>query len=152
MIAKLDHKDEQVALRIRKVFQASYAVEAKLLGAENNFPPLKRPLSGFLNAETEFYGYQKGEHIAGVIEIKAEAEKIHIQSLVVSPDFFRQGIASELLIFLFHNFQSEEYTVETGAANGPAIALYERFGFKQVKQWMTEVGIEKVAFVKVFEP
>lgn len=149
MISKLDHRDKHIASRIREVFQASYAVEAKLLGAENNFPPLKRPLSQFINAESEFFGYQNGDRIAGIIEVKVDADKVHIQSLVVDPEFFRQGVASQLLNFLFQQFRSKHYTVETGAANGPAIALYERFGFKKVNQWITEVGIEKVAFVKI---
>ncbi|WP_370089809.1 GNAT family N-acetyltransferase [Ekhidna sp.] len=134
------------------MFQVSYVVEAKLLNAEDNFPPLKRPLSAFINTNTIFYGYHKNEKLVAVMEIKADAQSTHIQSLVVDPAFFRKGIAGKLLSFLFENFNSPLFTVETGAANDPAIALYERFGFKLVKKWMTEFGIEKVAFEKTNPP
>ncbi|MEP3092103.1 MAG: GNAT family N-acetyltransferase [Ekhidna sp.] len=120
-------------------------VEAKLLNAKD-FPPLKRSIEDLLNAESEFYGYHDGTTIVAVLEVKSEEEVTHIQSLVVDPQFFRKGIASKLLDFLFTSFESSLFTVETGAENKPAIALYERFGFEKVQQWMTEVGIEKVRF------
>ena len=145
MITELNHRDEKVALKIREVFQVSYAVEAKLLDAEDNFPPLKRPLSAFVEAKTTFFGYHENGELAAVIEIKEAENALHIHSLVVDPEFFRRGIAGKLLEFLFKNFNVELFTVETGAANDPAISLYERFGFKLVKKWMTEFGIEKVA-------
>ncbi len=146
MIQKLDHANQTEAENIRSVFQRSYVVEAKLLNA-TYFPPLHRPLKDFIQAETDFFGFIENGSLAAVIEIKKEDSKIHIQSLVVDPDFFRRGIASKLLNFIFKEY-SGLFTVETGAANGPAIALYERYGFLKVKQWMTDVGIEKVGFEK----
>ncbi|WP_420318061.1 GNAT family N-acetyltransferase [Ekhidna sp.] len=148
MIKKLNHKNQNLAIKIRNVFQASYAIEAKLLDVEENFPPLKRPLEAYTEATTDFYVYLVEEAIAGVIEIKNDREQTHIQSLVVHPDFFRKGIASKLLSHLFEQSSSNMYTVETGAKNDPAIKLYERHGFTLTKKWMTDVGIEKVAFVK----
>lgn len=145
MITELNHQNEKVARKIREVFQVSYAVEAKLLDAEDNFPPLKRPLSAYVETDSVFFGYYDGAELAAVIEIKESDNALHIQSLVVDPQFFRRGIAGKLLEFLFKNFNVELFTVETGAANDPAISLYERFGFKLVKKWMTEFGIEKVA-------
>ncbi|MEP1033729.1 N-acetyltransferase [Ekhidna sp.] len=145
MIRLLDHKVESEAISIRQVFQISYAIEAELLQAKN-FPPLKRPLADFIASNTSFYGFFEQENLAAVIEVKNEENKIHIHSLVVAPTFFRRGIASKLLNFLFSEFDAQLFIVETGAANGPAISLYERHGFKLVKKWMTEIGIEKVAF------
>lgn len=148
MIRLLNHKELKIATEIREVFQESYAVEAKLLGAENNFPPLKRPISGFTSSDSEFYGFFDSDSLAAVIEIKNDSFATHIQSLVVLPSYFRKGIAGKLLTFLFENYDSQLFTVETGAENAPAIALYERFGFQKTKQWMTDIGIEKVAFKK----
>lgn len=147
MIQKIDHTIQNEAEQIREVFQVSYAVEAKLLNA-TDFPPLKRPLKNFMETETEFFGYFKGTNLAAVTEIKADIQITHIQSLVVDPDFFRRGIASRLLEFTFHTFNSPLFIVETGAENGPAIALYESHGFHITKKWMTEIGIEKVALEK----
>lgn len=149
MIRKLDHKNPEEASKIREVFQESYAVEAKLLKAENNFPPLKRPLAGFIEADSAFHGHFENESLAGVIEIKSEDDSTHIQSLVVSPRFFRRGIGSQLLQFVIDKFDTPVFTVETGAANDPAIALYERFDFQITRKWMTGVGIEKVAMKRI---
>lgn len=145
MIKKLDNQKHDVAKSIRQVFQVSYAVEAQLLEAKE-FPPLKRPLEDFITSESIFYGYFEGQVLAAVVEVKKDQRIVHIQSLVVDPTYFRRGIASQMLQFLFDEFSCPQWTVETGAANTPAIVLYERHGFRIVRQWMTEIGIEKVAF------
>lgn len=146
MIERLNNTDEHIATQIRYVFQLSYAIEAKLLSAENNFPPLKRPLSSYVETDSDFYGYYETSRLAAIMEVSNYNNITHIQSLVVHPDFFRRGIVSQLIEFVLNSYNNPTFTVETGAANAPAIALYEGFGFKKVKQWMTEVGIEKVAF------
>lgn len=148
MIQKIDHSIEAEAREIRRVFQVSYAIEAELLNADDNFPPLKRPIDSFLESEQTFYGFYENQKLAAVTEVKFDSDYLHIQSLVVDPKFFRKGIASKLIVFLFSTFKVPLFIVETGAANIPAITLYERHGFQKVKQWMTEIGIEKVAFEK----
>jgi hypothetical protein len=89
MIKKLQNNDVEVSKKIRSVFQLSYKIEAELLNAID-FPPLKRPLENYVNSETEFFGYLKNKELAGVIEIKHNNNFTHINSLVVSPNFFRQ--------------------------------------------------------------
>jgi ribosomal protein S18 acetylase RimI-like enzyme len=66
--------------------------------------------------------------------------------LVVHPGFFRQGIARKLMEFIFNTFDSKLFVVETGPENGPAIELYKKFDFKEVKQWNTDHGIRKIKF------
>ncbi len=149
MIEKIDHKNAVVAGKIRAVFQVSYAVEAKLLGAID-FPPLKRGSVDFLHSDTEFYGFIDKKEVVGIIEIKRENSNIHIQSLVVDPKYFRQGIAGKLISFVFDSFNSIMYTVETGVENLPAITLYKKFGFIEVKQWDTDHGVRKVKLLKTY--
>ena len=145
MIKRLENSDIEVSKRIRAVFQLSYKIEAKLLNS-TDFPPLKRPLKSYVNSNTEFFGYLKNEELAGVIEIEHNNSFTDINSLVVSPIFFRQGIAKELMRFVFSTFASNLFVVETGLENGPAAALYKKFGFKEVKQWNTDHGIRKIKF------
>jgi ribosomal protein S18 acetylase RimI-like enzyme len=145
MIKKLQNNDIEVSKKIRSVFQLSYKIEAELLNA-TDFPPLKRPLENYVNSETEFFGYLKDKELAGVIEIKHDKNFTHINSLVVSPNFFRQGIARKLMEFVFKTFNSDLFVVETGLENGPATKLYKNFGFKEVKQWDTDHGVRKVKF------
>lgn len=147
MIQELQHTDVTVARKIHRVFQLSYAVEADLLKAVN-FPPLQRNLADFVKSQTDFHGYFKDDDLAAVTEIKSEPHNTHIQSLVVDPSYFRQGIGKSLLFFVLNTYKSATFTVETGLDNLPAIALYKKFGFMETKQWDTDHGVRKVRFQK----
>jgi ribosomal protein S18 acetylase RimI-like enzyme len=147
MIEKLLNKEIDISNKIRSVFQVSYAVEAKLLNA-TDFPPLKRSLESYLKSDNEFFGYLKNKELAGVIEINHNKDFTHIQSLVVNPKFFRQGIARKLMEFVLDSFDSKLFVVETGVENGPATELYRKFDFIEVKQWDTNHGVRKIKFEK----
>ena len=145
MIQKLDHTNLAIATKMRVVFQESYAVEAKLLNAVN-FPPLQRPLENYIKSKTTFFGYHIKEIIVGIIEVSTIEKATHINSLVVSPHFFRQGIGRNLIDYTLQNFSSKIFTVETGLENIPASKLYTSFHFKEVKQWDTDHGVRKIRF------
>ena len=147
MIIKINNKENKIAKEIRAIFQVSYAVEAKMLKAVD-FPPLQRKVSQFLKSDSEFYAYYLIENIAGVIEIENDEDLIHIQSLVVYPKYFRNGIGRKLVQFIFDNYKSKVFTVETGIDNHPAIKLYKSLGFQEQKQWDTNHGVRKVRFEK----
>ena len=147
MIVKIDNKRNQIALEIRRIFQASYAIEAKMLKAID-FPPLKRTISQFIDSNSEFYAYYMKQNIAGLIEISSNQSITHIQSLVVYPKYFRQGIGRELVMFVLDTYTSVNFTVETGLDNYPAIKLYISLGFKEQGQWDTDHGVRKVSFKK----
>ena len=145
MIKKLDHTNLAIATKMRVVFQESYAVEAKLLNAVN-FPPLQRPLENYTKSKTTFFGYHIKDEIVAIIEVSSKEQTTHINSLVVSPKFFRQGVAKQLMEFVLTNFDSEIFTVETGLQNKPASKLYQKFNFKEVRQWDTDHGVRKIRF------
>ena len=145
MIKILDHENYSVAEKIYGVFQVSYAVEADLLGAKN-FPPLKRSAANLSQSKTSFFGFYRDEKVIAVIEIEPFPSVFHICSLVVDPTYFRQGIASKLIDFILKLLAGNRITVETGLANKPAIALYQSFGVKEVKQYDTDHGVRKICF------
>ena len=145
MIKTLPNEDTQIAKKIYAVFQASYAVEANLLNAID-FPPLKRPLEAYINCSTAFFGYYQREELAGVVEINNKPHFTHINSLVVHPSYFRQGIGRKLMEFVLNEYDSNLFIVETGLGNGPATKLYQSFDFKEVHQWDTDHGVRKVKF------
>lgn len=145
IIKKLNHTNLAIATKMRVIFQESYAVEAKLLKAVN-FPPLQRPLEGYIKSKTSFFGYHIEGEIVGVIEVSSNEKATHINSLVVSPHFFRQGIGRQLMQHILQYFSSKVFTVETGLENIPASKLYTSLGFKEVRQWDTDHGVRKIRF------
>jgi ribosomal protein S18 acetylase RimI-like enzyme len=145
MIALIEHKKQDKALDIRRVFQVSYKIEAELLGAVH-FPPLSRRIEAFYNCPNDFVGYYEDHKLVAVIEMKKEVSSMHIQSLVVDPDYFRRGIARKLIQFVLEHYTITQFTVETGRDNGPARKLYEGFGFVLEKTYTAAENITKVRY------
>jgi [ribosomal protein S18]-alanine N-acetyltransferase len=56
----------------------------------------------------------------------------HLMNIAIDDRMRREGIASTLLAHLFERADEpgEQYTLEVRTSNAPAIALYERFGFR----------------------
>jgi ribosomal-protein-alanine N-acetyltransferase len=56
----------------------------------------------------------------------------HVMNVAVDDRLRREGIATTLLTHLFEraDVPGEQYTLEVRTSNAPAIALYERFGFR----------------------
>lgn len=143
MIAELDPTKKQIAQQIHELFQRSYAVEAALLKAKD-FPPLKRSVEHLIQSKTAFFGLYENNILLSVVEMTQHDEHTRINSLVVDPTHFRQGIASRMMVFVLDRSPSKRVVVETGLANGPAIDLYKKFGFREVRQYDTEFGIRKI--------
>ena len=129
MIKKLDHTNQAIATKMRIVFQESYAIEAKLLNAIN-FPPLQRPLQSYIESTTTFFGYHIKDKIVGIIEVSPKEKTTHINSLVVSPHFFRQGIGRQLMQHILQNFSSKVFTVETGLRKYTCIKIVYKLSFQ----------------------
>jgi len=143
MLELLDHCSEEVATQIHDIFQRSYKVEAELLRVKE-FPPLQRNTSHIQAARSKFFGSRIGTDLAAVIEYSLSAAHLTIDSLVVDPRYFRRGLASKVLRSLLDRVDWQTADVETAAANRPAIALYEKFGFSESDRWMTKEGIDKI--------
>jgi [ribosomal protein S18]-alanine N-acetyltransferase len=56
----------------------------------------------------------------------------HVMNVAVDPDLRRTGIATTLLLELLERVGDDDarFTLEVRTSNHPAIALYERFGFR----------------------
>lgn len=147
-IVELPHRRLPVALAIHEVLQAAQRVEAELVDAER-FPPLGRGVADICMAASRFRGIEIDGRLAAVIEIERPAPgHTHIASLAVRPAYFRRGLASALLASVLAEPGIERVTVDTAAANAPALALYRKFGFELRRRWQTREGIPMVSLVR----
>jgi ribosomal protein S18 acetylase RimI-like enzyme len=140
MISRIDHKKQETAEKIHRLFQRSYRIEADLLG-QKDFPPLKRRIRNIKQSKSVFSAYWQNGKMLGIIETEGEQGKTHISSLAVDPDFFRKGIAESLLRALLSGKLNDKISVNTAEANIPAIALYQKMGFKIHQQQKSPEGI-----------
>ena len=75
------------------------------------------------------------ETVVGYIGSQTVAGETDVMNIAVHPDWRRRGIAQSLiecLVVELKNRGSEALMLEVRVSNAPAIALYEKLGFRQV--------------------
>lgn len=125
----------------------SYKIEAELIGTDE-IPPLKESFEELQDCGETFIGCYIEGRLAGAISYKKEGEVIDIHRMMVHPDFFRRGVANKLISQLEHIGYSE-MIVSTGAANTPAVKLYEKLGFERQHDSVVGDGLVIAHFKKV---
>lgn len=144
-IQSIDHRERDQ--EIYHLFQKSYKIEADLAKADK-FPPLLWTSEMIRQRPGLFFGIFDGDLLIACIEVReSENTECLIASLVVDPKYFKQGLASRLLKFSLERFHQPVFYVETAAANHPAIALYQKFGFVQIKEYVADLNIPKVRLI-----
>ncbi|MCT4779280.1 MULTISPECIES: GNAT family N-acetyltransferase [Exiguobacterium] len=124
MIRQLESTDYPALYHLQ---QQAYQVEADLIGA-SHFPPLQQTEAQLRQEQPSGYVCVCEGSLVGILTLEQET----ITRLIVSPDHFRQGIAKQLVQHVLTR-QTVRF-VSTAAANHPAIALYQQFGFRQTNQ------------------
>ncbi|QUG43537.1 GNAT family N-acetyltransferase [Psychrobacillus sp. INOP01] len=133
MIQLVNNEDAKVAESILSIQLPAYKVEADLIGFDG-IPQLLDTVKDIRKSRELFLGKLDGSKMMGFISYEDTDELIDICRLVVDPNHFRKGIASELLTYLLNVKASEKkVVVSTGAKNIPAITLYERHNFKKLE-------------------
>lgn len=99
------------------------------------FSMLKQELENTNNLNSTYFVVKKNEEIVGFAGIIKIIDEITIMNIVVKKSKRKLGIGSALLQKLI-DFSREQkatsITLEVNYKNEPAIALYQKFGFKQV--------------------
>lgn len=147
-ILLLDHRDPLVACRINDLQQESYAVESRLINYV--VPYLLQGTDEIISSQEIFVGCHVGERLAGLTSYeKEDPQSITICRMVISPVFFRLGLASELLKFLEdQDSLIRKIYVQTAKKNHPAIRLYKKAGFRLVREFSTPDGLKLVRLEK----
>ncbi len=77
----------------------------------------------------------EGDRVAGYIGSQTVIDETDMMNVAVHPDFRRKGIAEALVNALVEHLKtmgSRCLTLEVRASNAPAIALYEKLGFREI--------------------
>ena len=78
--------------------------------------------------------YEKDDKVVGFIIATALYETCDILSIVVDPEYRRQGIGTKLIGYLISDLGEvlKLVTLEVATKNKEALALYDKFGFEVV--------------------
>jgi ribosomal protein S18 acetylase RimI-like enzyme len=115
------------------VQHAAYAIEAELIGYPD-LPPLHETLEGLQASAEEIWLCSEGDELVGVVGLERGEDEMVIARLFVAPACFRQGVGSALVGHALAQAGGRPVRVGTGARNAPALALYERFGFRRLDE------------------
>ena len=122
---KLEHGERLVASEIVRVQRAAYSVEAALIGS-TDIPALRESIEDVMASRETFLGAFVDGRLVGVISWERAETWVDVCRLAVDPDYMRRGLGRRLLL----DVMGPETRVQTGAANEPAIRLYESVGFQ----------------------
>ncbi len=132
--------------KILEIQIPSYQVEAKLLSFDG-IPGLIDTIDSLSKVNETFYGYFIGHELCGAISFIAEDGVLDIHRLIVHPNHFRKGIARSLLQFVLSEIPGiNNWIVQTGAKNLPAVNLYLKTKFRIKKKFEVAPGIELIQF------
>ena len=146
-IVELEHREREVSSNILSVLFEAYSIEAQLIGV-NDFPPLDRSSADIALSSSRFFGAFADGGLRGVLEVEDVHESdysLGVSSLCVVPDYARQGLGRGLIEFAV-SLAKGPVTVSTASANAPAIALYEKMGFRRIGGEKNRHGITVVHF------
>jgi ribosomal protein S18 acetylase RimI-like enzyme len=148
-IKEMNIQDEEIAKRVLSLQREAYKIEAELIGSMD-IPPLKESLQELMDCEEKFVGLFEQEELIGVTSYKVEKGQLDIHRLMVKPGHFRKGVARKLLTHLEKAIPDvHEMIVSTGAANLPAVQLYQKLGFRKTGEQIAKEGIVLVYFKKM---
>jgi ribosomal protein S18 acetylase RimI-like enzyme len=143
MIVPLDLTDDTTAEAVHRIALRSYAVEAELIGS-TGIPALHESVDDIRRLPLRWLGgYVDGELVAFVGYAKVDGV-LDIDRLCVAPSHFRLGFARRLVEEVLA--EGGPAIVSTGAANAPAIALYEGLGFRLVDTVVVDGGLRIARF------
>lgn len=151
MIRRIELADLAELAKLVTLQRDAYRVEAGLIGTDA-IPPLRETVADLqASGETLWGSYADGQ-LVGATGYKVQGDLLDIYRLAVSPAYFRRGIAGTLLAHVeaeAHMAGVRGIVVSTGAANAPAVAFYERAGFRETTRREVIPGLLVAHFEKL---
>jgi ribosomal protein S18 acetylase RimI-like enzyme len=145
---EIDQRDSSIAKAIRDVQRAAYAVEAELTGFDG-IPPLHESAELIRTLDLIVLGMHERERLVALIGYIRLGDTVDIDRVAVHPDYFRRGFGRRLVETVQrHEADATTFTVSTGRANAPAVALYEQLGYAVAEHVTLPDGIEITRFIR----
>lgn len=123
---------------IRTATKSDLKIIAKLekeIFKEDNFPLSIRNLRYHFRKGNMILVASLNEEIAGYALVFLRNTHGRIYSIATNPKFIRMGVGKKLMDRILSETEHLTYiTLEVRKDNHPAIALYEKYGFKTVKE------------------
>jgi GNAT superfamily N-acetyltransferase len=148
MIKAINQRDNEIATEIASLQKLSYQVEAEIIGY-SAIPPLHESINDILNSKEIYLAYFEEQQIAGILAYEFKGNFIIISKMMVHPDHFKKGIASNLIEYLFKIYSHAwRARVSTGAKNYPAKKLYQKYGFVKTGERKIDNALTLFTFEK----
>jgi ribosomal protein S18 acetylase RimI-like enzyme len=129
------------------VQHAAYAIEAQLIGYPQ-LPPAHETLVALQGSGEELWLCEEDGELVGAVGLESVSdEELLIARLFVAPSAFRRGVGTALVQHALERAGGRRVRVGTAARNAPALALYERLGFRQVSESEPAPGVAYVTLV-----
>lgn len=139
-IIELDIFDPKVQQEILSLQREAYALEEQLIGFP--IPRMNDTPDELISSDEIFLGMIQDGILLGILAFTAEENALDIQRVAVDPGYFRLGVATDLIQFIFDAAADvSRFTVTAGAQNTPAVLLYEKMGFRTFRTLEPEPGL-----------
>jgi ribosomal protein S18 acetylase RimI-like enzyme len=146
LVNLIDHKELSAAEEIVRLQKASYIIEAELINFMQ-IPPILEDPEDIINSTEIYYGYYLENNLAGIISYTIENDVLDICKVAVHPNYFKKGIATQLIKFIQQRPNIRSIIVSTGLKNTPAVNLYISQGFIKTAEREVVEGL----FIACFE-
>ncbi|MCJ8345066.1 GNAT family N-acetyltransferase [bacterium] len=147
----INHQDLEQAKKLHELQMRSYQIEADLLNYPN-LPPLLELVEDIVADQDQYLTAMCLQEICGFLAYKESSNVVEIDKVVVDPKYFRKGVASLLLEnLIIKTGYAKDILVSTGTLNLPAIALYKKYDFQLVDQFVVGDSLEICSFKRSFK-
>jgi ribosomal protein S18 acetylase RimI-like enzyme len=113
-----------------------------------DLPPLRESVGELQACGEDVWLCEEAGELVGAVGVEDLGDALLIARLMVEPGAMRRGVGTALVRRVLALAGERAVRVGTAAANAPALALYERLGFRRVGERSVGPGLAYVDLVR----